>query len=194
MRYFLTIGILMFFLDVSAQQTVRWTNRQFTEEDMNKFRYNGGAIACITSKVPDPERGYLDCLHISDINMDMNVKQVEKLYGKPYKVIDNEDSQIRVYLLPTDGDQYPYVAITYVQESVDVIQLTGASTTKDMDFASIRLGDDHNFVTEILGPPSSMQQVNEINGVLWSYDPFPISVEFIDGSVFSIRIHNNMQK
>lgn len=193
MRYILTIGLILAFSELSAQQVVRWTNRDFTEEDMNKFRFHGGAIACITNEIQNPKRGYLECLHISDIRMNMSIKEVEERYGKPYKEIDNGNSQSRIYLLPTDGQQYPYLVITYVKGVVDAIQLTGHETTKAIDFASIKLGDNEEFVKEMLGPPSEIHDVKEIKGIMWSYDPFPISIEFIDRKVYSIRIQNNMK-
>lgn len=191
MKYLLISILLVLAFSLNAQDTLTITGNNFTEKDINQFRYLNGSIACVTTSIPDPEEGYLDCLHIGDVRMKMKAKGIEKIFGEPYQVIDNENTQSRIYLLPTDGDKYPYLVVTYKKNKVDAIQLTGVSTTIDIDFSSIRLGDNEAVVKEILGPPSDISEVEQINGIKWSYNPFPISIEFIDTKVYSIRIYDN---
>ena len=53
---------------------------------------------------------------------------------------------------------------------------------------NIKLGASNDYVLKILGEPSTKQDVKEIQGIRWSYNPFPISIELVDNKVYSIKI------
>ena len=55
-------------------------------------------------------------------------------------------------------------------------------------FSSIVLGMPKEKVADILGFPSSVSDVPQIHGRLWNYEPFPFSIEFKEGRVYSLRI------
>lgn len=153
-----------------------------------EFRYIGNALACITDTA-NSELGYLPCLHIGDIYIKEELANVQKRFGEPWRIIEQDDtSEIRVYVLESKLETLPYVAITFVNNVTSSIQLTGYQTDDSLDFSGIYLGNSEKRVREVLGPPSSKDEVEEINGVRWSYSPFPISIEIKEENVYSIKI------
>ncbi|HOX11231.1 MAG TPA: hypothetical protein PK333_04570 [Candidatus Moranbacteria bacterium] len=173
-----------------GQDTLQFTPRGFDSTIKNEFRYLGGSIASISDKTSDLDQGYLNCLYIGKINMRMTLNQVDSILGKSDKIFDQKDSQIHVYFLPTTEKYYPYYAITFKNNIVNSIQLTGLSTTDSISFSSIKLGDHYKTVLEILGKPSNIKAIEDIKGVEWTYFPFPISIEFVARKVYSIKIYD----
>jgi len=102
---------------------------------------------------------------------------------------------LRVYTLPTSTGEpsLAYTVISYVKSVTETIQLTGHSTVEPIDFSSIVLGDDEMKVRERFGAPYFTEEVEEIEGYKWGYAPFPISIEFIDKKVYSIRISRSAE-
>ena len=153
---------------------------------INEFDASSGAPMCITDKKAD---GYLPCLCFGNIDFSTSLSKIESIYGNPYRTIENDEgSKTKVYLLKTDGESYPYFAITFNKNSITSIQLTGIRLLEEISFSSIRLGDHHSFVEQKLGLPSSKHDVQEIQGEMWDYRPFPITIEFKDDLVYSIRL------
>ena len=120
-----------------GQDTLQFTPRGFDSTIKNEFRYLGGSIASISDKTSDLDQGYLNCLYIGKINMRMTLNQVDSILGKSDKIFDQKDSQIHVYFLPTTEKYYPYYAITFKNNIVNSIQLTGLSTTDSISFSSL---------------------------------------------------------
>jgi hypothetical protein len=53
----------------------------------------------------------------------------------------------------------------------------------------VELGDSVEAVTDVFGLPKEKNEVEGMEGVtLWSYPPYPISLEMRDEKLFSIRI------
>ena len=178
--------ILLVFFAGTAVMAQNVIYEKPTENVVNEFRFLGGALVCITDV---NESGYLPCLHFGDISIGSHMKEVEKSYDDIYKSISKSDSvKIKVYILHSELEELPYLVITYENEKVKSMQLTGLQTSDDLDFSSIRLGAPNDSVIKILGNPSSKQAVEEIQGTRWSYYPFPISVEFVKEKVYSIKI------
>ena len=153
---------------------------------INEFDASSGAISCATNEIKE---NYLSCLCIGKINFDTLESEIEKLHGKPHKVLANKDnSSTKIYLLKTSTEHYPYFAITFDNSSIESIQLTGGKPNENLSFSSIRLGDQSSFVLQKLGTPSQKYDVEEIQGELWDYAPFPFTIEFINNEVYSIRL------
>ena len=184
MRKRILLVLILLTSSVAIAQKV--TYERPPENVINEFRFLGGALACIT----DEEGGnYLPCLHLGDISIGSSKNEVEQLYDNIYKSISKSDSvEIKVYILHSELEELPYLVITYENEKVKSIQLTGLQTSDDLDFSSIELGAPSDSVVKILGNPSSKQEVQEIQGTRWSYDPFTISIEFVKNKVYSIKI------
>ncbi len=167
------------------------TNVAYSGKDIrpNEFRRAGDSLVCITEKYTDSAPPYLQCLRIGPIFVGQSHADVSKLLGEPWKILQEDKSTIlKVYPINTNHEKVPYWVVTFKSGIVDVIQLTGTHAGKDLTFSSIRLGDSMSKVTEILGNPAATKPVAEIGGELWSYRPFPISVEIKDKRVYSIRI------
>jgi len=154
----------------------------------DEFRIDSVGLGCFSNKTFEHSGGYLRCLRIGSINIKMKQNEVEKMLKDPVKIIENDDGQTFIYLLPTSEEYYPYLAITYKKKKVLSIQLTGFSTTSDFSFSSITLGTHYKKVLEILGKPHKITKVPDINGLLWDYTPFPFSIEFVNKKVYSIKV------
>lgn len=74
---------------------------------------------------------------------------------------------------------------------VKSLQLTGlpGEVQSKLQFSSIGLGASRQSVADILGLPSSVSDVPEIGGKMWNYFPFPFTIEFKGGVVYSVQIH-----
>lgn len=156
----------------------------------NEFRYLGNALVCTREHPTDD--GYLPCLNIGGIKIGDSISTVEKKYPDIFKTITNPDTSItKVYPVEGPTDEVPYFAVVYKKNLVSSIQLTGRGTKETLSFSSIQLGDQYKKVLEIIGPPSKKNNVQEINGEIWSYFPFPISIEIVENKVYSIKVYNN---
>jgi hypothetical protein len=160
---------------------------------IDEFRHDGVGLGCFSNKNFKDSDGYLNCLKIGPIFMRMTIKEVENTFRTPVKIIENDGSQTRVYLLPTTDTHLPYFAITFKKNKVSSIQLTGYSTTSNVSFSSIKLGTHYKKVLEILGKPNEISKVPDIEGVIWDYEPFPFSIEFINRKVYSIKLSDKKQ-
>lgn len=166
---------------------------QIKEFKLNEFRYSGGAIVCLTDD-PKAESGS-PCLRIGDLKPGMTLKNMEDhikadrgIYNRTLSQKDG--SEIRVYTLPTPKSEksYSYLAIYFKDGLSTIVQLTGTKTDVPLDFSSIQLGDSQDRVRDLLGPPSSSELETDMPVSLWSYYPFPFSLEMLDGKVYSIRV------
>jgi hypothetical protein len=156
------------------------------EDVVNEFRYLGNALVCIMDSL------YLDnlpCLHFGEVKIGSTLEEVESIYNDIYKAIPESDSiETRVYILESECDTLPYMVIEYKSNLVNSLQLTGRQTNADLDFSSIKLGDSEEYARKILGEPGYIKEVSGIGGYLWSYTPFPISIEIVNKKVYSIKI------
>lgn len=117
------------------------------------------------------------------------IAEVEAMFGEPWRTIPRSDSEeIRVYVLRSKREPLPYLVVTFHNQKVAVIQMTGFQTEDSLAFSSIELGATQQQVIRILGKPGSKHTGPQIEGELWSNKPFPISLEIKDQKVFSIRI------
>ncbi len=157
---------------------------------MNEFRRSGGGLVCVTDTFkPDEPISYLQCLRIGSISIGQSEKDVERLLGSPWKVIKKDDeTTIKVFPIESEEQSKPYWVITFKAGRAESIQVTGKNPKTASAFSSIRLGDKKTKVLEILGEPFATKPVEGIKGVLWSYRPFPISIEIVDERVYSIRV------
>jgi len=164
------------------------TNQNFMVP--NEFRYAGNALICTREHLTDD--GYLPCLTIGGIKIGDSISTVEKKYPDIFKTITNPDTSItKVYPVEGSIDEDPYFVVVYKNNLVSSIQLTGRGTKEILSFSSIRLGDQYKKALEVIGPPSKKNNVQEINGEIWSYFPFPISIEIVDNKVYSIKVYDN---
>ena len=78
-------------------------------------------------------------------------------------------------------------------ELVFSAQLTGDPPDPvALDFSCLQLGGTGAAVRQQPGAPSEIRSFERaeagVAGVVWSYDPLPISIEVVDGRVYSFRV------
>jgi len=158
----------------------------------NEFRTAGGSLVCHSDRSFNPSDvpPYLTCLRFDAVRIGQDEKEVMDLFGDPWKTLQGADGSVtRVYSIkPSPNPPQPYWAVTFASGTVEAVQLTGTDADLPHAFSSIKLGAAEEHVLKILGGPSTRVPVQEIGGELWSYSPFPISLEFIRGRAVSIRI------
>ena len=101
---------------------------------------------------------------------------------------DGANRTLAYALASSTPKEFPYVLVTYARSVAHAIQLTGPATPDQVAFSSIRLADSVSVVESVLGKPYEIAHRTNPEAELWSYDPYPISVEISQGRVASIRI------
>jgi hypothetical protein len=77
---------------------------------------------------------------------------------------------------------------------ITAIQLTGNYEMEDFHYSGVSPGDPVSAVDKAFGPKFSEFPVEEISGTLHKYDPFPFSIELVNGVVHSIRAGGMYEK
>jgi hypothetical protein len=87
------------------------------------------------------------------------------------------------------GTSLPYWVIGFDEDRrVVSIQLTGDKRIDRYTFSSLRLGDPESRVHRILGEPTEKQEVSKVGAEMWSWRPYPVTLEIKDGRVYSMRV------
>lgn len=156
------------------------------ETPVNSFRYFGGQLVCKQDK---PAPNYLACLRIGELRVGDSYRPVRERNPSPWREVKLEDGAIAsAFRIKTPPGTHAYWVIGHRDEVIVSVQLTGNYPHPDFHFATIRLDDSEEKVLARLGPGSQIREVKEIGGLLWDYAPFPFSIEFVRGRVYSIRV------
>jgi hypothetical protein len=160
----------------------------------NEFRAADGTLACITdapsaeSQIPP----YRDCLRIGPVRIGETLRDVAMRFGKAGKEVRQGPVTLRVWPVRMDvpaGTSLPYWVIGFDEDRhVVSIQLTGDKRVDEYTFSSLRLGDPESRVRRILGAPAEKQTIPSIGAEMWSWRPFPVSLEIKGGRVYSMRV------
>ena len=160
----------------------------------NEFRDSGAGLACITEAAPRDGQTppYRDCLRIGPVGIGDTLRDVAMRFGKAGKEVRQGPVTLRVWPVRLDvppGTTLPYWVIGFDEDRrVVSIQLTGDKRVDEYSFSSLRLGDPESRVRRILGDPAERQTVPAIGAEMWSWRPFPVSLEIKDGRVLSMRV------
>ncbi len=181
------VGFLAGFLSISATDVT--FNTANLSQATNQFRFSGNWIVCVCEDKSDTL--FLCCLNLGLFGLGDSVSIVDSLFGSPFKTIPKTDSsEVRAYSLTPVGDSMvPYIVVGHVNGRITSLQLTGEAIRDSLNFSSITLGDSTSHVESILGKPFVVKEVDEIEGVLWSYHPFRFSLEIVNGKVYSIKMY-----
>lgn len=171
------------------------------------------SIACTTvsspGTPPPTEFSYNNCLRFGTLNLGMefyklqialsNLKDIPEQFIVNPRLVSKTPEGISTLMIPVAatkaGDQLRMqaylVVVTDSKGIVRSLQLTGlpGDIQNKLQFSSIALGAPRQAVADILGLPSSVADVPDIGGKMWSYFPFPFTIEFKGGVVYSVRIH-----
>ena len=152
----------------------------------NTFRYVGNHLVC---KQETPARNYLACLRIGPLRVGESYTLFRERNPNPYREAALDGGVIAsAHRIATAGDAHAYWVIAHRDDTIVSIQLTGNYSHPDLAFATIQLNDSEERVLSLLGPRAEITAVREIGGFLWNYRPFPISIEFVQGRVYSIKV------
>jgi len=174
-------------LDIGAiDQYVRVSDEmpEIEQYKFNEFYFDGGGLVCIS----DREReDYLNCLNFNIFSIDSPLKEVERIFGKPFNIVEHLEKNYRIYVLDDVENTEAYLAINQEQGEIQSMQMTGLYTLEDLSFSSIRLGDYYTMVVQRLGAPSKKERIDE-QTELWDYAPFSFSLEMRNDKVYSVKL------
>ena len=188
----LLVGTLAGFVPLGAETPATAPTKP-KDWPIGEYRYIG-SLAC-KHKDANVKEDDDPCLHIGAIRVDQTPAEVEAITGKASNVVEGQaGEEIRVYSLRGASEPPPYLAVGFLGGKVSSIQLSGKTTSEPYAFSSLSLGDTTEKVTQILGPPTAKNSLKEVPGDLWSYRPFPISIEVEAGRVVSIKIWRHSPK
>lgn len=156
-----------------------------------EFRLNeAGELFCDTV-VSSEENQWLPCLHMGGLFIGQSRVAVEKILGQADKELNVAGVDYYAYTIEPFyevHDVFPYFLISYQAGKVHSLQATGLSIPPNINFASIHFGDEPQAVVAKLGEPSNKFNRRDNGFEVWEYKPYPISIEFKQFKVYSIRI------
>jgi len=167
--------------------------------ETGEFRKAGASLACVTGNAAAQTQTppYLDCLAIGPVRIGQTLREVAMKFGKAAKEVKQGPVTLRVWPIQDGapvGAALPYWVIGFEGQRVVSVQLSGPRRADRFAFSSLRLGDGEARVREILGDPTDMQEVPQIGAVMWSWRPFPVTLEIRRGRVFSMRVSEAVGK
>jgi len=156
-------------------------------------------LHCVVAR-PDQDSTMLACLRIGWVYVGLGRLEVERLLGRPWKSLrhDADGHEIVVYLVFQDRERHrtAYYAVEYERagdhEIAESVQLTRDPPPLPVDLSCVQLGDSPERVTRQLGRPDETQafedQSIQLRGTRWEYRDAPISIEIVDGKVYSLKV------
>ena len=160
--------------------------KALADTPVNAFRHIGNHLVC---KQDTPAQNYLACLRIGPMRVGDSYGPVRDRVPAPVKEVALDGGVIAaVHPIIIAPEARAYWIIGHRDGRIVSVQLTGNFPRPDLAFSTIQLGDSEEKVLAVLGPRASIREVREIGGLLWDYRPFPISIEFVNGQVYSIRV------
>lgn len=176
--------------DIANSTTDKYANIDHKNYGLSKVTvdefYFDGAIGCVSDDLN--QQGYNNCLNFNSISILSSVAEIEQILGEPYSKVEQAGTNYIVYLIPSDLDSPPYLAISLNdQNNLETIQLTGNKVGDEFAFSGIRLGDYYTMVEKRIGKPTEIDQLDE-QTELWSYEPHKISIELRNSLVYSIKL------
>lgn len=152
---------------------------------LDQFYFGGGSLVCVST---EPKDNYDNCLNFNSISILSTIDDFEELFGKPRDATQHNGVKYYIYLIPSDLESSPYLAVNFDDQlNVNILQLTGLKSDDRFTFAGIRLGDFYTLVESKLGKPSNIKKISE-DTELWSYSPFTFSIEIRNKLVYSIKL------
>ena len=122
--------------------------------------------------------------------MKTSLQEVEYRYGKPYQIKPYDaESKVHIFLLPTsESSETPYLAVEEKRGKIQLIELTGKTTSKEISFCGLELGMKEKQITDLLGAPSRINQEGDY--MHWDYAPFPFYFLMENKKLHSVTVKN----
>lgn len=152
----------------------------------NEF-YTNPDLTCMDNEGNKANAG--KCLSLAGISFYNSLEDIKKLFGKIYQSGYDQDNNLWYAFLinPTDK-KGPILTVTIKDEKVIRLNLKGYTSSDNIAFSSIRLGDYYTFVKQRLGEPAYKKDVKSAGDETWVFTSVPISVVFKLNKVSSITI------
>ncbi len=163
------------------------------------FFWDAGRTYCV-APTEDADGTDVPCLRIGALHVGQAREDVEERLGSPWQTVASRAPGLTaaVYLLFRDSvaGRGAYYVIEYERvEARDVafsVQLTGQRPDGIHHFSCLRLEDEVGAVRRQLGEPVDVSPFaapeSGVSGLTWSYEPLPVSIEIVDGKVYSLRV------
>lgn len=188
---FLVFLTLVFISSVSfseglSQEEIAEMKDKASKQPINTYLFIGNTIVCKTDEKHKDDNDACSRIGPVKVGDTFNPK------AEAWKVVPQPNGvTASVYPIVADDKYNAYWVIGHKDKKIVSVQLTGNYPDADLSFATIQLADSEDKVKSILGPRFISNEVPEIGGQIWDYYPFPITIEFKDGSVYSIRVAEN---
>ena len=132
---------------------------------------------------------FLSCLRVGAVAISDSRANVEKLLGEAMAVNEIDlSSDSRVYEVSQRGRLRPHYVVTYRDDRVVAVQLLGPPMPIPAGFSGLTLGDDQQKVLDTLGWPAQRCRTKADGPEMWTWPPFPIAVDIIDGYVAGFKV------
>ena len=128
------------------------------------------------------------CLRIGPFVVGSKAAVLKSALGEPSRTRPGaKDTTTWVYFFGKTNDA-PYLVASIWHDRLVAIQVTGRMPADDYGFNGITLGATTETVLKQLGKPMVVKANSEPNTDVWSYQPWPFSLEMTSGQVTSIRV------
>ncbi|HKW42482.1 MAG TPA: tetratricopeptide repeat protein [Gemmatimonadales bacterium] len=148
----------------------------------------------------DDDGTFAPCLRIGWIYVGLARPEAERRLGKPWRSMrhepDGNDIVIYVVFHDTEHQRGAYYAVEYEsaggRQIVETVQLTQDPPPLPLDLACLQLGDSSPRVARQLGRADRTEpfddEANQLRGERWEYRDAPVSIEIVDGKVYSLKV------
>jgi hypothetical protein len=159
-----------------------------------EFIRTGPSFACqikAPSKLSPAEIEKLSehaCLRIGALAVGNKVTMLKAALGEPSRIHPGrKEATAWVYFFGKTAAA-SYLVASVWHETLVALQVTGREPADAYGFSGIKLGDTAEAAIKRLGKPMVAQPTGEGTTEIWSYQPWPFSLEITDGHVTSIRV------
>lgn len=163
------------------------------------FFFDSDQTYCVSPGV-DADGTDVPCLRIGRVHVGQTRESVEAHLGSPFQDFPPRLPGLSMSAYWVFRDTVSHARSYYVveferldgQEIVFSTQLTGSRSDSLHHFSCLHLEDDESVLRRQLGKPTEVSpfqfEEDGVSGVVWSYAPMPISIELVDGKVYSFRV------
>ena len=132
---------------------------------------------------------FLPCLHVGAVAIGDRRRQVETLLGAPAMAQEMDLlTDLVVYEVPQRTALLPRSMVTYREEQVVAVHLVGPPMDIPATFAGLVLGDGEQRVVDALGWPAQRCRLLPNGPETWTWPPFPIAIDMLDGVVAGVKM------
>lgn len=132
---------------------------------------------------------FLGCLKVGAVAVGDGLASVETVLGAPVAKSDIDlFTETRLYEIQQRGALRPHYVVTYRDTQVVAVQLVGPPMRIPATFSGLTLGDDQQKVIDTLGVPGERCRTKADGPEMWTWPPFPIAVDIIDGYVAGFKV------